>query len=185
MARQPGQHGTPARSAWHAGPVSETRPAAAPPAHGAVPPALVAEATKRAGLIWITVPGAARPRAAWHAWQDGAAYVLTGPGEQAVPGLDAAREAVVTVPSKDTGGQLLTWTAAVTRVDPDSPGWAGVIGALLAGRLNPAREPGGESPALRWARTGQVYRLSPSESSATEGTRLLAPDGLFDWRRPG
>ena len=156
-------------SAWHPGPVSETRP-------GAIPPALIAEATKRAGLIWIGVPGAARPRAAWHAWRDGAAYVLTGPGEQAVPGLDAAREATVTVPSKDTGGLLLTWTAAVTRVDPESPGWASLIGALLA-RLNPAQEPGGESPARRWARAGQVYRLTPSEKSDTESR----PDGTaFD-----
>ena len=122
------------RPAWHAGPVSETRPGAAPPARGPVPPALIAEATRRAGLIWITVPGAARPRAAWHTWRDGAAYVLTGPGEQTVPGLEAAREAAITVPSKDTGGQLLTWAATVTQVDPGSPAWAGVIGALLAGR---------------------------------------------------
>ncbi len=124
------------RAAWHAGPVSERH----------VPPAVIAAATKRAGLIWITVPGAARPRAAWHVWLDGAAYVLTGPGEQQVPGLDTAPAAAVTVPSKDTGGQLLTWDAAVSRVDPAGPGWTAVAAALLAGRLNPPGAPGGGGP---------------------------------------
>jgi hypothetical protein len=42
-------------------------------------PALIAEATKRAGVIWITA-GGQRPRPVWHVWRDGA-YVLTGPGE--------------------------------------------------------------------------------------------------------
>jgi len=139
--------------------------------------ALIAEATKRAGLIWITVPdpdgggpggggpegaGDGRPRPVWHIWRD-AAYVLTGPGEQDVPGLGDAGQVTVAVPSKDTGGLLLRWTARVTRVEPGSAEWSGIIGALLAGRLNEPASPG-ESPADRWARTGQVYRLTPGEN---------------------
>ena len=131
--------------------------------------ALIAEATKRAGLIWITVPGGAGqhgPRPVWHVWRD-AAYVLTGPGEQDVPGLGHAGQVTVAVPSKDTGGLLLRWTARVTRVEPGSAEWSGIIGALLAGRLNEPASPG-ESPAERWARTGQVYRLTPGENPDTE-----------------
>ena len=139
--------------------------------------ALIAEATKRAGLIWITVPGPGgggpegagpggagdgRPRPVWHIWRD-AAYVLTGPGEQNVPGLGDAGQVTVAVPSKDTGGLLLRWTARVTRVEPGSAEWSEIIGALLAGRLNEPASPG-ESPAERWARTGQVYRLTPGEN---------------------
>ena len=142
-------------------------PGTVPPGDGSAPPALIAEATKRAGLIWITVPGAA-PRAAWHVWHEAAAYVLTGPGEQDVPGLAAARTVTVMVASKDTGGLLACWTAGVDRVEPGSAAWAGIIGALLAGRLNPAEEPGGGSPAQRWARTAQVYRLTPSERTGTD-----------------
>ena len=130
--------------------------------------ALIAEATKRAGLIWITVPGGAGqhgPRPVWHVWRD-AAYVLTGPGEQDVPGLGDAGQVTVAVPSKDTGGLLLRWTARVTRVEPGSAEWSGIIGALLAGRLNEPASPG-ESPAERWARTGQVYRLTPGENTDT------------------
>jgi hypothetical protein len=125
--------------------------------------ALIAEATKRAGLIWITVPGG-RARPAWHVWRD-AAYVLTGPGEQDVPGLGAAALVTVEVPSKDTGGGLVSWTARVSRVAPGSAAWSAIIGALLAGRLN---EPGGTaapSPAERWAEHGNVYCLTPGENT--------------------
>lgn len=141
--------------------------------------ALIAEATKRAGLIWITVPGQGgpghggagqdRPRPAWHVWRD-AAYVLTGPGEQDIPGLGDAGQVTVTVASKDTGGLLVRWTARVSLVEPGSAEWSGIIGALLAGRLNEPPSPGaspGTSPAQQWARTGHVYRLTPDENTDT------------------
>ena len=51
--------------------------------------------TKRAGLVWIAIAGQDRPRPAWHIWRGpggraappGAAYMVTGPGEQPLPGL--------------------------------------------------------------------------------------------------
>jgi hypothetical protein len=141
--------------------------------------ALIAEATKRAGLIWITVPAAAvpggtgdaapeRPRPVWHVWRD-AAYVLTGPGEQDVPGLGDASLVTVSVASKDTGGLLVRWAARVSRVEPGSAEWSGIIGALLAGRLNEPEGPGVSSPAERWAQTGNVYRLTPDAESGPAG----------------
>lgn len=155
--------------------MSDTQPEAGRTRPEAGQLALIAEATKRAGLIWITVPGPGaagpggagpgRPRPVWHVWRD-AAYVLTGPGEQDVPGLGDAGHVTVAVPSKDTGGLLLRWTARVTRVEPGSAEWPEIIGALLAGRLNEPASPG-ESPAERWARTGQVYRLTPGENTGT------------------
>ncbi len=130
---------------------------ARPPGPGQTPPepgqtqpepgrlALIAEATKRAGLIWITVPDAAvlagtggavpgrgRRGRSWHVWRD-AAYVLTGPGEQDVPGLGDAPLVTVSVASKDTGGLLVRWAARVSRVEPGSAEWSAIIGALLAG----------------------------------------------------
>lgn len=124
--------------------------------------ALIAEATKRAGLIWITVPGG-RPRPVWHVWRD-AAYVLTGPGEQDVPGLAAAGQVTVEVPSKDTGASLVSWTARVSRVEPRSADWSAIIGALLAGRLNEPASPAVPSPAERWAQHGNVYCLTPTSA---------------------
>ena len=122
--------------------MSETQP-------GPARPALIAEATKRAGLIWITVPGR-RPQPAWHVWRGapgspGAAYLLTGPGEQPDPGLATASQVTVTVASKDSGGALARWTAAVTRIDPASAEWAEVLPALLAGRLQRGPGTGGQS----------------------------------------
>src|SRR6266704_1207488 len=88
---------------------------------GVVPTAaVVAEATRRAGLVWLTVPGLA-----------GAGWVA------------------VTVPSKESRGTLVTWTAAVGRVDPGSAEWDEVIGPLRAARLNADLS------------AAAVYRLSP------------------------
>ena len=116
-------------------------------------PALIAEGTWRAGVIWLTVPGQDRPVPAWHIWRDppGAAYVVTGPGEQPLPGVAGDGRVTVTVPSKDTGGALVTWTAGVHRVDPESPEWDAVIGPLAAARLNAELDPG----------SATVYRLAP------------------------
>ncbi|MQA96363.1 MAG: hypothetical protein GEV11_17580, partial [Streptosporangiales bacterium] len=48
--------------------------------------ALLDEAMKKSGLVWITVPGG-RPSPAWYVWRAPAAYILTDGGEQPVPGL--------------------------------------------------------------------------------------------------
>jgi ADP-ribose pyrophosphatase YjhB (NUDIX family) len=118
--------------------------------------ALIAAATRRAGVIWLTVPGRDRPIPAWHIWRDppGAAYLVTGPGEQPLPGVAGASQVTVTVPSKDTGGALVTWLADVHRVDPGSPEWEAVIGPLAAGRLNAALD----------SRSVIVFRLAPESS---------------------
>jgi mutator protein MutT len=111
---------------------------------GQVPPyALVAEATRRVGVVWLTVPGRARAYPAWHLWRDppGAAYLVTGPGEQPLPGLAGATRVAVTVPSKESRGTLVTWTAEVSRVEPGSPEWTEVIGPLAAARLNAELSP--------------------------------------------
>jgi 8-oxo-dGTP diphosphatase len=120
--------------------------------------ALVAEATRRAGVIWLTVPGRDRAYPAWHLWRDppGAAYLATGPGEQPLPGLAGAARVAVTVPSKESRGTLVTWTAEVSRVEPGSPEWAEVIGPLAAARLNAELSP------------DVIYRLSPRPGD--EGT---------------
>jgi ADP-ribose pyrophosphatase YjhB (NUDIX family) len=126
-------------------------------------PALIAEATRRSGVVWLRVPGQGRPFPAWHIWRDppGAAYLVTGPGEQPLPGLAAAGRVQVTVPSKDTGGALVTWAASVHRVEPGSAEWEEVAGPLAAARLNAEPGPGEPSVAARWARAGTIVRLVP------------------------
>jgi 8-oxo-dGTP diphosphatase len=125
--------------------------------------ALVTEATRRAGIVWLTVPGAGRAYPAWHLWRDppGAAYLVTGPGEQPLPGLAGAARVAVIVPSKESGGALVTWTAEVSRVEPGSPEWDEVIGPLAAARLNAELS------------ADAVYRLSPRPSDGGTGPRPI------------
>jgi hypothetical protein len=120
--------------------------------------ALAEEATKKAGLIWLTVAG--RPaQAVWHVWHEGAACVVGGGIEQPLPDLDDAAEVVVTVPSKDKGGRLVSWVAKPRRLDPGTPEWESTAAVLHAQRLNP---PDGERQQQRWARESQIWRLEPS-----------------------
>ncbi|MFF7600257.1 hypothetical protein [Streptomyces mirabilis] len=140
--------------------------------------ALVEEATKKSGLIWVRsggapapeAPGAEAPtRALWHVWHDGAACLVgDGPGEQPLPGLVDGGDAVVVVRSKDKGGRLAAWTAKVVELPPGSPAWEATVAELKVKRLN---APDGEEMPARWARECRVLRLEPRAGT------LPLPDG--------
>lgn len=129
-------------------------------------PHLVAEATRKSGLIWVTA-GGNRPAPLWHVWNSDAAYVLTGGAEQPAPGLAEAEWAAVTVRSKTTGGRLVTWRAAVGTVAPGGEEWERVVPELLSTRLN---APDGQRATERWARECTLLRLTPT------GELLESPD---------
>ncbi|MEU5151627.1 hypothetical protein ACFWG0_10675 [Streptomyces yangpuensis] len=129
--------------------------------------ALVEEATKKSGLIWVR--GAGSDRALWHAWVDGAAHVLgDGPGEQPFPGLVDGAGAEVTVRSKDKGGRLVAWTATVRELAPRGEEWQAAVAELKGKRLN---APDSEEMTERWARECRLLRLEP------ESVRAELPDG--------
>ncbi|MEU6378144.1 hypothetical protein [Streptomyces sp. NPDC046909] len=130
--------------------------------------ALVEEATKKSGLIWVK--GAEGPaRALWHVWHEGAACLIgDGPGEQPLPGLTDGGGAEVTVRSKDKGGRLVSWTAKVVELTPGSEAWDAAVAELKGKRLN---APDGEAMTDRWARECRVVRLEPT------GSTLPLPDG--------
>jgi hypothetical protein len=130
--------------------------------------ALVEEATKKSGLIWVKGPGVAA-RALWHVWHEGAACLVgDGPGEQPLPGLTDGAAAEVTVRSKDKGGRLVTWTAKVVELAPESEAWQAAVDELKGKRLN---APDGEAMTGRWSRECRVLRLEPT------GTTASLPDG--------
>ncbi|MFF4748955.1 hypothetical protein ACWD5R_06690 [Streptomyces sp. NPDC002514] len=152
--------------------------------------ALVEEATKKSGLVWVRGAGAPAARALWHVWHDGAVCLVgDGPGEQPLPGLVDGGTAEVTVRSKDKGGRLVTWTAAVAELPAASEGWETAVAELKGKRLN---APDGEAMTDRWARECRVLRLTPTGATAPlpEGplaepplptpatTRRPAPAGL-------
>jgi hypothetical protein len=121
--------------------------------------ALVEEATKKSGVLWLTLPDLPYPRSAWHVWHEGAAYVITGGIEQPLPGLPESERVTVTVPSKDKGARLVAWIAAVEQIEPDSDEWAEIVPLLAKGRLN---APDGEAQTERWAKEAFVIRLKPT-----------------------
>lgn len=122
--------------------------------------ALVDEALKKTGLVWVSLPSG-RTQPCWHAWVDGRAYVLTGPGEQPDPGLDDSDELTLVVRSKDNSQRLLTLTATCERLDPADGDWDVATAALVSGRLNLSRA---EQAPRRWAADPAtvVYRLVPT-----------------------
>ncbi|WP_137993502.1 hypothetical protein [Streptomyces vilmorinianum] len=125
-------------------------------------PALVEEATKKSGLIWVR-GDAPTARALWHVWHEGAAHVVgDGPGEQPLPGLVAGSTAEVTVRSKDKGGRIVAWTAAVSELAPGTEAWDAAVAELKGKRLNATD---GEAMPERWARECRVLRLEPLDST--------------------
>ncbi|MFI0353551.1 hypothetical protein [Actinomadura sp. 9N407] len=123
--------------------------------------ALVAEAAKKSGLLWLTLPGLTQPRAAWHLWHGDAAYVLTGgEGEQPMPGLPEAERVQVTLRSKDKGGRLISFVAACESVEPGTDLWDEVAPLLAKDRLNAASH---ESQLERWADESYIIRLTPTD----------------------
>lgn len=125
-------------------------------------PTLIAEATRRSGVLWLYSPDVA-PVLVWHLWHDGAAYLVCGGDEQALPPLGPTL--TVAVRSK-AGALIVQWTATVEPVLPGSAQWQDVVPLLAAGRLN-ARE--AEDLPRRWAESATVLRLSPQLNPGTEG----------------
>jgi hypothetical protein len=131
-------------------------PEAAAPGRGPSAAALLGEAMTKSGLLWIEVAGD-RTWPAWHVWDDGAALVVSGPGEQPLPWLP--EEVRVIVRSKDTGGRLLTVRAHVHVLEPGSPQWQRATELLRASRLNSV-----DDSLTRWAAECTVTALVPFDS---------------------
>ncbi|AZQ73378.1 MULTISPECIES: hypothetical protein [Streptomyces] len=137
--------------------------------------ALIEEATKKSGLIWVKGP-AGPSRALWHVWHEGAAHLVGGPGEQPVDelGLAEGATATVTVRSKDKGGRLVSWTASVSELPARGEEWAAAVAELKGKRLN---APDAERLEDRWAEECRVLRLTPSGATAElpDGSLVAVP----------
>ncbi|MGW6919171.1 hypothetical protein ACWGB8_35955 [Kitasatospora sp. NPDC054939] len=133
-------------------------PAAAETADDLLDRALLEEAAKKSGLLWVRADGQESGRALWHAWHDGAVVVVGDGIEQPLHGLAAGAGAEVTVRSKDKGGRLTGWRARVTAPAPGSEAWLGAVEELKGKRLN---APDTDTIADRWARECRVLRLEP------------------------
>ncbi|MER5863987.1 hypothetical protein [Kitasatospora sp. NPDC002040] len=128
------------------------------PDQSALDRALLEEAAKKSGLLWVRADGQAQSRALWHAWHDGAVVVVGDGIEQPLHGLTAGQGAEVTVRSKDKWGRLTAWPATVTELAPGGEAWLGAVEELKGKRLN---APDTDTIGDRWARECRVLRLAP------------------------
>ncbi|GAA2471901.1 MULTISPECIES: hypothetical protein [Actinomycetes] len=126
--------------------------------------ALIEEAAKKSGLLWVRGAQASAAHAVWHVWHEGAVCLVgDGPGEQPLTGLADGGTAEVTVRSKDKGGRLVSFTAAVSEQAPGTPPWEAAVAELKGKRLN---APDAEVMTDRWARECRVLRLVPTGAVA-------------------
>jgi len=141
--------------------------------------AAVEGAMKGAGVVWLSPdqgptgtpmhPSSTGP--VWHVWSEEACYLLTGPGEQPLPGIVHGARCQVTARDR-AGGRAITWAATVEAVDPAGPEWGSVAPKLAAGRLN-----GGDPVVVvsTWPGRLTILCLRPTGDLATARTGL--PDG--------
>lgn len=132
---------------------------------------VVAEATRKSGLVWVRPDGSDRDHPVWHVWAGDRAYVVTGGLEQPLP---ACERALVVVRSRARqGDRLVQWVADVVELRPGDGGHDDAVRVLHAERLN---APDGEQQPQRWARESRVLRLQPTgETVPTGDSDLAAP----------
>ena len=150
----------------------------------------MAEACAKSDTVWLRPAGRDRARAAWHVWHEGEVCVVTGPGEQQLPDLDALDSPVPTVevivPSKDTRARLVTFTATHRLLESGTPEWLSAAEALAASRLNAVSAPDGAGMVPHWAEEAQIHALLPDELiEAVAGTEETPDDRLAPPDSPG
>ncbi|QSB14083.1 hypothetical protein JQS43_21510 [Natronosporangium hydrolyticum] len=120
---------------------------------------LIDEAMRKAAVAWVEV--ADQPaRLVWCVPVTGSLWLVTGPGEQQLPGLAGADRAVVTLRGSH-GGRVVSWPAAVRRLDPAGERWAELAPQLAGKRLNASGD--AASLVARWAAECEVYEFAPAE----------------------
>lgn len=117
-------------------------------------------ALKKGSICWLTIPqkgGGSVSRPAWYVQQGRTLFVLKGPQEQELPGLESARTVTVTVKSKEVKATIGELVADV-RVVTDTEEFDRIAGLGLGTRLN---LPDGEAALERWRATCTLVELSP------------------------
>jgi len=119
---------------------------------------LVEEAGKKAAIGWFSVDGGPA-HALWCLAADGDICVITGPGEQDLPGVSPDCTVTVTLRG-DHGGNIVSYPATATRIRPDMGRWEELAPLLAAKRLN--ADGTAEQVVSRWARQCAIWAFTPA-----------------------
>ncbi len=118
------------------------------------------EALKKSAVCWITIPqrgGGEVTRPAWYVQQGDAIFVLSGAGEQQLPGIEEAASVTVTIKSKDVKATIGTAPADV-RIVTDAGEFERIATIGLGTRLNLTD---GQDAMQRWKDTCVLAELTP------------------------
>ncbi|MCP2325591.1 hypothetical protein HDA40_004098 [Hamadaea flava] len=127
---------------------------------------LVEEASKKAAIAWVAFGGPAY--AVWCLPLEGKLYVISGPGEQDLPGLADAlsAESRATVSLRgDHGGRIVSFDAAITEIHSNGTEFETVAPQLAQKRLNASGTT--EEVVARWARDCVLISLEAQETVQT------------------
>ena len=132
------------------------------PPHGAIVPGPVDAALAKSTIAWVVVPqedGKEVTKAVWYGYDQGRVYVLTGTGEQDVPGLASGSSHVkLIVRSKDVQSKVGEVTC-VTQILAKDAEWDRVARDVLLGRrLNLVD---GDKAPDRWRKDCEIVALTP------------------------
>lgn len=116
------------------------------------------EAVRRSGVVWLR--DGTRDRLVWHAFHDGALWVVGGPGEQDLGGVPELPEVEVVARDPETRARAGVLRCTVERVRPGTPAWEDGVPRLHGARQS-ARDLAGQQE--RWAAGATVLRLVPQD----------------------
>jgi len=132
------------------------------PPYGAVVPGPVDAALSKSTIAWLVVVQDDRTeitKPIWYGYDEGRVYVLTGKGEQEIPGLAGSSKHVrLIVRSKDVQsrvGEIL----CVSQTLPKDADWERIAREILLGRRLNLRD--GEKAADRWNKDCEIVMLTP------------------------
>lgn len=152
---------------------------------------LAEEAAKKAAVAWVGL-GDGPAYCVWVLPLEGRLYVITGPGEQSLPGLAEALAqglpASVTLRG-DHGGSIVTYRAAIAEIKSNTTVFEFVAPQLAAKRLNASGTI--EAVVARWAQECLLVALiAESEDVSTDLADKSQPHpprpapGIRETRKP-
>lgn len=131
------------------------------PPYGVIMPGPVDASLSKSTLCWITVPqpdGSSKTFGIWYGYEGGRIYVLFGPGEQQLPGLDTAATVHLIARSKDKQSRIGEIDCVVELLPKDAA-WETLANDLLVGRRLNLRD--AATAVTRWRNECEIAMLTP------------------------
>lgn len=139
------------------------------PPYGAVVPGPVDAALAKSTIAWVAVPqpgGREITKPVWYGYEEGRVYVLIGPQEQTVPGLDRSSHVRLIVRSKDTQSRVGEVECATQVLVKDAE-WERIARGVMLGRRLNLHD--GDKAVERWRQTCEIVQLTLMPSAPRTG----------------